>query len=44
MFKRILVPTDGSEPSRHALIEALGLAKKFDSEIELVHITPTQEA
>lgn len=44
MFKRILVPTDGSEQSRHALIEALGLAKKFDSEIELVHVTPTQEA
>lgn len=44
MFKRILVPTDGSESSRHAFIEALGLAKKFNSEIELFHVTPTQEA
>lgn len=44
MFKRILVPTDGSESSRHALIEALGLARKFNSEIELFHVTPTQEA
>lgn len=44
MFKRILVPTDGSESSRHALIEALELAKKFDSEIELFHVTQTQQA
>ena len=44
MFKRILVPTDGSESSRHALKVALDLAKKFNSEIELFHVTPTQEA
>lgn len=44
MFKRILVPTDGSESSRHALIEALELAKKFNSEVELFHVTQTQEA
>jgi len=44
MYKRILVPTDGSESSRHALIAALELAKKFDSEVELFHVTPTQEA
>lgn len=44
MFKRILVPTDGSESSRHALIEALELARKFNSEIELFHVTINQEA
>ncbi|TGE38453.1 universal stress protein [Desulfosporosinus fructosivorans] len=44
MFKRILVPTDGSESSRHALMKALELASKFDSEIELFHVTPSQEA
>ncbi|KUO72083.1 MAG: universal stress protein UspA [Desulfosporosinus sp. BRH_c37] len=44
MFKRILVPTDGSEPSRHALKTALELAKKFNSEVELFHVTMTQEA
>jgi len=44
MFKRILVPTDGSESSRHALIGALELARKFNSEVELFHVTITQEA
>lgn len=44
MFKRILVPTDGSETSRHALLKAIELASKFDSEIELFHVTPSQEA
>jgi len=44
MYKRILVPTDGSESSRHALIEALELAKKFNSSVELFHVTQTQEA
>lgn len=43
MFNRILVPTDGSESSRHALIEALELAKKFNSKLELFHVTPTQK-
>lgn len=44
MFKRILVPTDGSESSRHALMKALEIASKFDSEIELFHVTQSQEA
>lgn len=44
MFKRILVPTDGSESSRHALKAALELAQKFNSEVELFHVTPTPEA
>ncbi|EGW36716.1 universal stress protein [Desulfosporosinus sp. OT] len=44
MYKRILVPTDGSDPSRYALVHALELAKKFNSEVELFHVTPTFEA
>lgn len=44
MFKKILVPTDGSEASRHALRKALELAQKFNSEVELFHVTPTMEA
>ena len=43
MYKRILVPTDGSDASRNALIKALELAKKFNSEVELFHVTPTLE-
>lgn len=44
MYKRILVPTDGSEASRNALIQALGLAEKFNSEVEIFNVTPTSEA
>lgn len=44
MYKRILVPTDGSGPSRQALKSALELARKFDSEVELFHVTPDQES
>ena len=44
MYKRILVPTDGSEPSRHALMTALELARRFGSEVELLHVTQTPEA
>ncbi|AET66469.1 universal stress protein UspA-like protein [Desulfosporosinus orientis DSM 765] len=44
MYKRILVPTDGSGPSRQALKAALELAGKFDSEVELFHVTPDQES
>jgi len=43
MYKRILVPTDGSEASRNALIKALELAMKFNSEVELFYVTPTSE-
>ena len=39
LFKRILVPTDVSDTSRQALITALELAKQFDSEVELFHVT-----
>jgi len=37
MFERIVVAVDGSEPAKHALSVACDLAKKYDSEIHLVH-------
>ena len=44
MFKNILVPTDGSEPAQRALLMALELAKKFESQIVLLHVVFTPEA
>lgn len=38
MFKRILVPVDASEYSRHALSTAIEFAKRFNSEIEILHV------
>jgi nucleotide-binding universal stress UspA family protein len=40
IFKRILVPVDGSEPSVLALQDAKKLAIKLESEIHLVHVVP----
>jgi nucleotide-binding universal stress UspA family protein len=37
MFKHILVPSDGSEPSSNALDLAIGLAKICGSRLSLVH-------
>jgi nucleotide-binding universal stress UspA family protein len=37
MFKHILVPSDGSEPSSNALDLAIGLAKTCGSRLSLVH-------
>ena len=38
LFKKILVPLDGSEHSMHALEVAVQIAKKFDGKITLVHV------
>lgn len=38
MIKRILVATDASEYSRHALSAAIEYAKQFQAEIELLHV------
>lgn len=38
MFQKILVPLDGSEPSSKALEYGINVAKKFGSEIILLHI------
>lgn len=40
MFKRILVPLDGSELAELALPYALELAQKFDSRLLLLSVTP----
>ena len=40
-FKRILTPTDFSEPSLEGLRAAIGLAEKFDAELILAHVTDT---
>ena len=41
MFKKILVPLDGSTHSKKALERALQIAKKFDSKITLLHAYST---
>jgi nucleotide-binding universal stress UspA family protein len=38
MYRRILVPLDGSATSRRGLEEALGLAKAFDASLVLLHV------
>jgi nucleotide-binding universal stress UspA family protein len=40
MFKNILVPTDGSEPARHAAKQAVALAKKTGSSITAFYVAP----
>jgi nucleotide-binding universal stress UspA family protein len=40
MYKKILVPLDGSEFAEKALDEAEKLAKSFDSEIILLQVVP----
>jgi nucleotide-binding universal stress UspA family protein len=38
MYKKILVPVDGSEPSMRGLREAIKLAKSQGSQLQLVHV------
>ena len=38
MYKRILVPIDGSETSNKALVAALQLARDFSAQVRLVHV------
>ena|SRR5437870_5022172 len=42
MFKRILVPHDGSAFAERALPHALELAKQFSAEIHLLEVVPDQ--
>jgi len=39
-FKKILSPTDFSEPSYHALDMAVELAEHFNAELHLLHVVP----
>ncbi|MCG2595534.1 universal stress protein [Ramlibacter sp. XY19] len=38
MFKRILVPVDGSETSTKALVAALQLARERDASVRVIHV------
>lgn len=38
MYKKILVPVDGSETSMLGLSEAIELAKSHGSKLQLVHV------
>lgn len=37
-IKRILFPTDFSETSKYAMKYAIGFAKEFDAQLEIVHV------
>jgi len=41
MYKRILIPTDGSDASRRAIEAGIALAKKLHAEIVALSVTPT---
>ena len=38
MYSKILVPVDGSEPSRLGLLEAVKIAKSQGSQLRLIHV------
>ena len=40
MYKKILVPLDGSEPSNNALEHAIGIAEKFGADLTLLAVVP----
>jgi nucleotide-binding universal stress UspA family protein len=40
MFKRILLPTDGSETSRRAIVTAVNLAKELGAEVVGLAVVP----
>ncbi|HLJ60055.1 MAG TPA: universal stress protein [bacterium] len=42
MYRRILIPTDGSACSQLALEHALGLAKEQQAEVRIVHVLDLQ--
>ena len=39
-IKRILFPTDFSEPAKEAQLYAMALAEKFGAELHLLHVIP----
>ncbi|NTW72233.1 MAG: universal stress protein [Eubacteriaceae bacterium] len=44
MYKKILVPTDASEFSKRALIEAIGIAQMTEGKIILLNITHSPDS
>lgn len=43
-YRTILLPVDGSAPSRHAAAEAIDLARRLEARIVAVHIAPLYES
>ncbi len=41
MYKKILVPLDGSEPSLDAARQAVGIAAALGSQVTFIHVLPT---
>ena len=41
-FKNILIATDFSEVSQHALLHALAMAKRYDAKLTVVHVAPPE--
>ena len=39
MYERILLPTDGSEGTEHAVDHAIALAKQFGAALDVLHVT-----
>jgi nucleotide-binding universal stress UspA family protein len=40
MYKRILLPTDGSEASQRAILAGVGFAREIGAEVVGLHVTP----
>jgi nucleotide-binding universal stress UspA family protein len=43
MYKRILVPLDGSDTARRGLVEAVGLARALGAQLHLLHVVADLE-
>jgi nucleotide-binding universal stress UspA family protein len=41
-FKNILIATDFSEASQHALLHALAMAKRYDARLTVLHVAPPE--
>src|SRR5215831_8923639 len=41
-FKNILIATDFSEVSQHALLHALAMAKRYDAKLTVAHVAPPE--
>ena len=41
-FKNILIATDFSQVSQHALLHALAMAKRYDAKLTVVHVAPPE--
>jgi len=44
LYKRILVPIDGSEPAERGLVEAIRLAARLDARLHVLHVVDANPA